>query len=459
MKDILPLPVTQPATGRDVSVAGANKAGVNTGQTAAGSDSLVESTADKVSFLDSLRGVLSSGSTQDDASMPASNGGKELPLARQTAESGPLAALPISTDMQAQQDPVLLVGVPQGTLTPAAQSIDPSPTGASLSALAKLPAQAGSVPVDSSANDVALEVSDRTQAVALPVALQAEQALKKADALMSSSASLLRMQLAPVDSSQKLTSIAKDIAAKAGLMPQSSTLEAADIQLVLKADNGLNESDRLFTSRMQMSTLNQPTELAAQKLFMESMQTPTQAATDPLNASLVRSLPQTALSAESLSTPAQPAINESFGRAGWGQGMGKQILWMVNQNISSAEFRLNPANLGPLEVRVDMDNDQVNVAFSSRHADVREAVEQALPKLREMLEEEGLNLSDADVSQHSFAEQRESAFEHTAENEAGFASGISFTGEGDQMLDGSHQDMDSDGSNAMLNEGLVDYYI
>jgi len=458
MKDILPLPVTQTAAGSDVSVAGANKTGANTRQSATGSDSSVDSTADKASFLDSLRGVLASGSTQDDASMQASNGGKELPLARHAAESGPLTALPISTDMQAQQDsvlqqdPALLIGV---TEAPAAESAEPSATSAALSGYSKLPAQAGSVPVESSADDVALQVSDRARAVDVPVTWQAEQAL------MSSSSPLLRMQLLPVDSSQKLNSISKDIAVKAGLMPQASTREAADIQLALKADNGLNESDQLFASRMQMNTINQPTELAGQKLLVESMLTPTQAAaTDPLNASITRSsLAPSVLSTESLSTPVQSAITETFARADWGQGMGKQILWMVNQNISSAEFRLNPANLGPLEVRIDMDNDQVNVAFSSRHADVREAVEQALPRLREMFEEKGLNLSDTDVSQQSFAEQRENAFEQNAEHEAGFASGISFAGEADQMHDENHQDMDRDGMNAMHNEGLVDYYI
>ena len=65
----------------------------------------------------------------------------------------------------------------------------------------------------------------------------------------------------------------------------------------------------------------------------------------------------------------------------YGQGMGKQILWMVNQNLGRAEIRLNPANLGPMEVRIDLDNDQVSVAFTSRHAEVRDAVEQALPRL------------------------------------------------------------------------------
>ena len=107
-----------------------------------------------------------------------------------------------------------------------------------------------------------------------------------------------------------------------------------------------------------------------------------------------------------LSLP-QVEITEAFGRSAWPQAMGKQVLSIINQNIGSAEIRLNPAHLGPIEILIDMTEDQVNVSLTSRHAVVREAMEQALPRLREMLDENGFNLADADISKHSFAEQRE----------------------------------------------------
>ena len=113
------------------------------------------------------------------------------------------------------------------------------------------------------------------------------------------------------------------------------------------------------------------------------------------------------LSNINLPTVSPTEITEAFGRTAWSQGMGKQVLSMVNQNIGSAEIRLNPAHLGPIEILIDMSEDQVNVSLSSRHAIVREAMEQALPKLREMLDENGFSLADADISKHSFAEQRE----------------------------------------------------
>lgn len=112
------------------------------------------------------------------------------------------------------------------------------------------------------------------------------------------------------------------------------------------------------------------------------------------------------LSNNPLTVP-QGEITEAFGKPVWSQGMAKQILWMINQNVSSAEIRLNPANLGPIEVLIDMNEDEVSVSLTSRHAVVREAMEQALPKLREMFDENGINLTDADISKHSLSEQRE----------------------------------------------------
>ena len=154
-------------------------------------------------------------------------------------------------------------------------------------------------------------------------------------------------------------------------------------------------------------------------------------------------------SSMSLSTMPQTEIAEAFGKPAWSQGMGKQILWMANQNISSAEIRLNPAHLGPIEVRLDISEDQINVALSSRHAVVREAMEMALPKLREMFDSNGLSLADTDISHQSFAQQRE-------QNSA--------NGRGNTINNNTgHSDFinqDEAGINqSQLSTAMVDYYI
>ena len=99
----------------------------------------------------------------------------------------------------------------------------------------------------------------------------------------------------------------------------------------------------------------------------------------------------------------QGSISEAFGQRGWDTALGKQLLMMVGQNVRSAEIRMNPANLGPIEIQIELQDEQVNVAFSSRHAVVREAMELAMPRLREMLEANGLSLGNGDVSDQSLA--------------------------------------------------------
>lgn len=95
---------------------------------------------------------------------------------------------------------------------------------------------------------------------------------------------------------------------------------------------------------------------------------------------------------------------------GWDQAVAQRVLWMVQQGAQSAELRINPPGLGTVEVRVMLgNNDQARVSFTSAHAEVREALEAAFPRLREMLGANGLVLADANVSAHSFAEQRQAS--------------------------------------------------
>jgi len=106
------------------------------------------------------------------------------------------------------------------------------------------------------------------------------------------------------------------------------------------------------------------------------------------------------------STLPTTSVQTPFGQANWGQSVGERIQWMVGQKIQGAQVKLNPANLGPMEVRIQVQNDQASVQFTAHHAMVREALEAALPRLRDMFEASGVELVDVDVSGHSFAEQK-----------------------------------------------------
>ena len=92
-------------------------------------------------------------------------------------------------------------------------------------------------------------------------------------------------------------------------------------------------------------------------------------------------------------------IQVPVGQPGWGQAVGSQIAWFVSQNISAASLRLNPQHLGPLEMQVSLDGDQASISFTSQQGLVRDALESSVPRLREMLSENGLNLVNVNVSQ------------------------------------------------------------
>lgn len=90
----------------------------------------------------------------------------------------------------------------------------------------------------------------------------------------------------------------------------------------------------------------------------------------------------------------------------WGQELGDRMQWMLGKQMQSAEIRLNPPELGSLEIRIQVKGDQATVSFSSPHGVVRDAIDAALPRLREMLAESGLNLADAHVSSQSHGQQQ-----------------------------------------------------
>jgi len=90
----------------------------------------------------------------------------------------------------------------------------------------------------------------------------------------------------------------------------------------------------------------------------------------------------------------------------WNSGLGEKVVWMVNQQHQGIELHLNPPSLGPLEVRISMSDGQANLSFMSHHLPVREAIESATPRLREMLGESGISLGNVSVNNGSFAQQQ-----------------------------------------------------
>jgi flagellar hook-length control protein FliK len=125
-----------------------------------------------------------------------------------------------------------------------------------------------------------------------------------------------------------------------------------------------------------------------------------------------------------------PAITRPLTHPGWSKDLGEQIVWMNNKAIPAAEIKLNPAHLGPISVRIDVNQDQATIMFTAQHAEVKEAIEASIPKLREMLGTQQLNLINVNISQNSTSDQGRSqsqTFSKTPENREQGVDGVTDT--------------------------------
>ena len=81
------------------------------------------------------------------------------------------------------------------------------------------------------------------------------------------------------------------------------------------------------------------------------------------------------------------------------EDIGDAVRWMADQKIGHAHIKVTPNDLGTVEIRLRLDGDRVHADFSSAQAEVRQALENGLPRLRDMLGQHGFQLAHADVGQ------------------------------------------------------------
>lgn len=89
----------------------------------------------------------------------------------------------------------------------------------------------------------------------------------------------------------------------------------------------------------------------------------------------------------------------------WSQEFGEKIVWMARNDQQQAQLNLNPAHLGPLRITLNMDADQASAVFTATTPEVRQAIEDAMPRLREMLANAGISLGHTQVGTQSQQEQ------------------------------------------------------
>lgn len=120
-----------------------------------------------------------------------------------------------------------------------------------------------------------------------------------------------------------------------------------------------------------------------------------------LNGSTAVPLDEAAQARAASSSDPGRGLHTPVGSTEWADELGTRLTLMTERGHHTASLRLSPEHLGPLEIRISVNNDQASVWFGAAHADTRAAIEQALPRLRELFAAQGMSLADAGVSHQS----------------------------------------------------------
>ncbi|MEZ9480355.1 flagellar hook-length control protein FliK [Vibrio splendidus] len=117
----------------------------------------------------------------------------------------------------------------------------------------------------------------------------------------------------------------------------------------------------------------------------------------------------------------------------------EKVQMMMSKNLKNLDIRLDPPELGQMKIRMTMNNDVANVHFTVSNQQAREVIEQTLPRLREMLAQQGLQLADSSVQQQNSGQGQDRY--NNGEQQSG--TNRTNDGQGDENLDS--------GSNLELN--------
>lgn len=96
------------------------------------------------------------------------------------------------------------------------------------------------------------------------------------------------------------------------------------------------------------------------------------------------------------------AVPTSIRDQSWAGDFSQKVVWLATTDRQSAQLTLNPPHMGTIEISLNLDKGNASASFVSANAEVRNAIETALPRLREMFASAGIALGQTNVSAESF---------------------------------------------------------
>ncbi|MCO7516171.1 flagellar hook-length control protein FliK [Pseudomonas guariconensis] len=174
-------------------------------------------------------------------------------------------------------------------------------------------------------------------------------------------------------------------------------------------------------------------------------------------ANRLASLTQAATPKTANAVPANPLHQPlPMNQNAWAEGLVNRVMYLSSQNLKSADIQLEPAELGRLDIRVNVATDQsTQVTFISGHAGVRDALDSQVHRLRELFAQQGLAQPDVSVADQSRGQQQQQG-----QQESSSLSGVAARraaeagGEADELADATRPAE----RQVVVGDSAVDYY-
>jgi len=116
----------------------------------------------------------------------------------------------------------------------------------------------------------------------------------------------------------------------------------------------------------------------------------------------------------SAATASPVTVNSSLHDPGFAPEMATRLTLLASEGVHKAQLHLNPAEMGPVSVQIQLDGQQAQVEFHAQHAATREVLERSLPELAAALRDAGMTLSGGGV----FQQPRDAQQDSQAQNQA-----------------------------------------
>lgn len=122
------------------------------------------------------------------------------------------------------------------------------------------------------------------------------------------------------------------------------------------------------------------------------------------------------------------------------------VRYMMNSRIQSAEIRIDPPELGSMQIKISMNGDQASVSMVVQNQQAKDMLDQSVPKLKEMLEQQGIELGESNISEH----------QHNGEQQAGQSHGNGHSAQHEEGTVSEPHQVEQTIKNGHI--GAVDYY-